>query len=340
MYEKHFGLTRNPFNLTPDPALIYMTASHREALAGLAYAILERKGFVSLTGEVGTGKTTLLARTLKYLPTNRVVSSVIVNPILTESEFMELMMLDFGFPTVPASKAQRLVQFQDFLLRAKAAGKIVTLVVDEAHKLNEAVLEEIRLLSNMELPEQKLLQIVLAGQPELTEVLSRPELRQLNQRIAVRLSLQLLAEGDIEQYVRFRWSKAGTSPVPFTPSAYQAIAHSARGIPRLVNSICDTALTLTFAEKNGLVEPRHIQEACRDLGMVEHVDRPAVSHRNGSSVPALQETTDHTPITAPISAPLRSIRVLESYDKPTRSFWPQWIMRRRSPEQVTHEQDI
>lgn len=337
MYEKHFGLTRNPFNLTPDPGAIYMTASHREALAGLAYAILERKGFVALTGEVGTGKTTLLARTLKYLPTSRVVSSVIVNPILTESEFFELMMLDFGFPTVPASKAQRLVQFQDFLLKAKAAGKIVALVVDEAHKLNQAVLEEVRLLSNMELPEQKLIQIVLAGQPELTEVLNRPELRQLNQRIAVRLNIQLLAEAEIEQYVRLRWSKAGTSPAPFTPGAYQAIAHSARGIPRLVNSICDTALTLTFAEKIALVEPRHVHEACRDLGMVDNGHREQPSLRNGSSGTPLPGRMEAPASTSPMSAPLRPIRVLESYAKPRRSFWWPW---RRPEQQVTHEQDI
>ena len=124
MYEQYFGLTRNPFSMTPDPALLYMTPSHREALAGLAYAILECKGFVTLTGEAGTGKTSLLARTLRGLPTNRVVSSVILNPSLSEDEFFELMLMDFGFADVPASKARRFFKFQEFLLRTNEAGKI------------------------------------------------------------------------------------------------------------------------------------------------------------------------------------------------------------------------
>src|SRR5215831_9716633 len=124
MYQRYFGLTRNPFGMTPDPDMLFMTASHREALAGLAYAIMERKGFVALTGEAGIGKTSLIARTLKALPADRVLSSMILNPILTESEFIEMMLLDFGFQDVPDSKARRLLQFQDFLLKVKQAGKV------------------------------------------------------------------------------------------------------------------------------------------------------------------------------------------------------------------------
>ena len=338
MYENYFGLIRNPFNLTPDPALLYMTPGHREALAGLAYAILERKGFVALTGEAGTGKTTLLARTLKYLPTSRVVSSVILNPSLTEAEFMEFMMLDFGFPTVPASKAQRLIKFQEFLLQVKAAGKIAALVVDEAHKLKPSLLEEIRLLSNMELPEEKLLQIVLSGQPELLQVLNRPDLRQLNQRIAVRLSIQLLTDTEVEQYIGLRWSRAGSRPTPFTPNTYPDIARWSRGIPRLVNSICDSALMLAFAEKSAQVEPRHIKEACRDLCMFEN-GAGTYARYNGSASPAASADAA-VPEGDPISAPLASIRIMESYMKPKRSFWPLWKMRRRPTQQGAHEQDI
>lgn len=270
MYKKHFGLTRNPFSMTPEPALLYMTPAHREALAGLAYAILERKGFVMLTGEAGTGKSTLLARTLECLPTNRVVLGVILNPTLTESEFLELVMLDFGFAAVPASKALRLVQLQEFLLRARQAGKIAALVVDEAHKLAPAVLEELRLLGNLELPGEKLLQVVLAGQDELLETLNRPELRQISQRIAVRLSLAPLIPADIEQYIALRWSKAGAkaSP-PFRADSYVEIAAYSRGIPRLVNALCDNALVAAFADKPPVVKPRHVREAARDLGLAQ-----------------------------------------------------------------------
>jgi len=282
MYEKHFGLTKHPFSMTPEPALLYMTPGHREALAGLAYAILERKGFVLLAGEAGTGKSTLLARTMQCLPANRVVSSVILNPTLTESEFLELAMLDFGFTNVPASKAQRLVQLQEFLMRVKQAGKIAVLVIDEAHKLAPSVLEEVRLLSNLELPGEKLLQIVLAGQDEILEMLDRPELRQFSQRISVGLTLSPLLPADIEQYVALRWAKAGAkTPPPFTSEAYDEIAQSSRGIPRLVNALCDNALTTAFVEKPPVVAARHVREAARDLGLSRSLNEAAAA-RNGA----------------------------------------------------------
>jgi general secretion pathway protein A len=269
MYEQHFGLTRNPFSMTPEPALVYMTPGHREALAGLAYAVLERKGFAMLTGEAGTGKSTLLARMLHHLPANRVVSSVILNPTLTESEFLELAMLDFGFASVPDSKAQRLVQLQDFLLRVRQAEKIAVLVIDEAHKLAPVVLEEVRLLSNLELPGEKLLQIVLAGQDELLEMLGRPEMRQISQRISVRLALSPLAPSDIEQYIALRWAKAGArAAAPFAADAYSEIALWSRGIPRLVNALCDNAVMTAFSEKPPMVAMHHVREAARDLGLI------------------------------------------------------------------------
>jgi general secretion pathway protein A len=309
MYEQHFGLTRNPFSMTPEPALLYMTAGHREALAGLAYAILERKGFVMLTGEAGTGKSTLLARTLQYLPTSRVVSSVILNPTLTEAEFLELAMLDFGFASVPASKAQRLVQLQEFLLRVKQAGKIAALVIDEAHKLAPAVLEEVRLLSNLELPGEKLLQIVLAGQDELLEMLSRTELRQIDQRIAVRLSLSPLVPADIEQYVALRWTKAGAKSLPpFTPDAYQAIAEVSRGIPRLVNAVCDNALMLAFTDKPPVVTGYHVRDAARDLGLLQRTMTAAA--RSGALLPAA--SLEREDAQAAPRAPAAPIRVRSS----------------------------
>ena len=180
---------------------------------------------------------------------SRQVSSVILNPSLSEDEFFELVLMDFGFDDVPASKARRFLKFQEFLLRTSEAGKIAVLVVDEAHKISPTLLEEIRLISNLELPGQKLLQIVLAGQTELNEVLDRPDLRQLRQRIALRLTIQLLSNRELEEYIHLRWSKSGSSPVPFAADSYPLIARGSRGIPRLVNSICDNALMLAFAEK-------------------------------------------------------------------------------------------
>jgi len=289
MYEQRFGLTRNPFSMTPEPALVYMTPGHREALAGLAYAILERKGFAMLTGEAGTGKSTLLARMLHHLPANRVISSVILNPTLTEAEFLELALLDFGFATVPASKAQRLVQLQEFLLSTRQAGKIAVLVIDEAHKLAPAVLEEVRLLSNLELPGEKLLQIVLAGQDELLEILGRPEMRQISQRISIRLTLSPLAPADIEQYIALRWSKSGgRAAMPFAPEAYAEIALWSRGIPRLVNALCDNAIMAAFSGNPPVVASRHVREAARDLGLMPAAMGRLPGH-NGASAGSFPE---------------------------------------------------
>ena len=326
MYEQHFGLKKNPFGMTPEPALLYMTPGHREALAGLAYAILERKGFVMLTGEAGTGKSTLLARTLQQLPASRVVTSVILNPTLTEAEFLELAMMDFGFPAVPASKAQRLTQLQEFLLRSREAGKIAVLVVDEAHKLSPAVLEEVRLLSNFELPGEKLLQIVLAAQEELLATLNRPELRQFSQRISVRLSLVPLEPGDVEQYVALRWSRAGSKvPPPFTPEAYPEIARWSRGIPRLVNAICDNALMNALTEKPPVAGPRQVREAARDLSLLQTAagepaaPRPPAAAAMPARAVRAAETIDALPRSP--SAPLRVRRPVAEAKQARLSRW-------------------
>jgi general secretion pathway protein A len=328
MYEAHFGLTKNPFSMTPEPALLYMTAGHREALAGLAYAILERKGFAMLTGEAGTGKSTLLARMLQHLPAARVVSSVILNPTLTESEFLELAMLDFGFATVPASKAQRLVQLQEFLLRSRESGKIAVLVIDEAHKLAPAVLEEVRLLSNLELPGEKLLQIVLAGQDELLTLLNRAEMRQFSQRISVRLSLAPLAPGDVEHYVALRWTKAGAKdPPPFMAESYPEIALWSRGIPRLVNAVCDNAITTAFAEKPPMVWPKHVREAARDLGLVPAAAaRLAMPARAGAAAIFKSPQPPERQADA-LRIPLAPRRVSKNEAAGRSSGWSKWMSR-------------
>lgn len=260
--------------MTPNSALVYMTSTHREALAGLRYAILAEKGFTLLTGDAGTGKTTLISRLLTSLP-ERVKVFVILNPVLQPDEFLEYMMLQMGIKEIPASKAQRLTMLQNSLQETDRNGEIPVLIIDEAHKLRIEVLEEIRLLGNFETPNKKLLQIILAGQSELCDLLNDTNLRQLKQRIAVRLSIQPLAATQVAEYIAYRWHMSGARDVhPFLPDALAAIARYAKGIPRVVNAICDNALVLTVAEGKTAVDESMIVAVCRDLDLLEKTHLP------------------------------------------------------------------
>lgn len=269
MYNEFFGLQKAPFQLTPDPTFLYLTEEHRDALAGLTYAIMGRKGFVVLTGDAGTGKTTVLTRILGYLPVTRIQFSVIVNPTLTPTEFLEAALLDFGFTDIPASKPKRIAMLQNFLWKGHCEGKVSVLVIDEAHKLSTEVLEEVRLLGNFESAGEKLLQIVLVGQSELDELLNRENLRQLKQRISLRLAITALAEEDVKRYVEHRWVKAGGNRAPFSPDALASVANASSGIPRLVNVICDNALLEAFEDTSRTVELRHVVSACKGLRLLD-----------------------------------------------------------------------
>ncbi|HLN03602.1 MAG TPA: AAA family ATPase [Bryobacteraceae bacterium] len=304
-------MTKEPFAMTPDPAFLFLTGAHREALAGLSYAVLGGKGFVVLTGDAGTGKTTLLTKMLRSIPPSRAAFSVVLNPMLSPDEFLEMALLDFGIRSVPASKAQRLILLREYLSDARKQGKISVLVVDEAHKLSPSVLEEIRLLSNFELADTKLLQIVLAGQNELATVLNREDLRQLKQRISVRLTLPALSRTDVEHYVQHRWTKAGGQTHPFNHEAVGQIAHWSMGIPRLVNVLCDNGLVLAFGEGTKVVTAQHVAEVAADLELRERpvkrapaarpIARAAVSAGDGAdgqpavgSLPTIERYTPET----------------------------------------------
>jgi general secretion pathway protein A len=304
MYKRFFGLLKSPFNMTPDPRFLYLAHQHREALAGLTYAVLARKGFVVLTGDAGTGKTTLLTRVLQHLPPTTVQTSVISNPTLTPAEFLEATLLDFGFTDIPASKAQRIFQLQSFLLTGHRQGKVSALIVDEAHKLTPEVLEEIRLLGNFESADEKLLQVALVGQNELDTLLDREQLRQFKQRIAVRLSMSPLSGGDIEQYMRFRWMKAGGNELPFSKEAIRIVAQVSQGVPRVINVICDNTLMHAFAEETAAVQQRHVVSACKDLRLAV----PSVS-----PVPAAPAVAATEPA-AVATSPDYPIKTLERYD--------------------------
>jgi general secretion pathway protein A len=269
MYTAFYNLEKKPFTMTPDPSFLYMTSQHREALTGLTYAVLDRKGFLVLSGMAGVGKTTALAWVLQKLPTDKVRSSVILNPTLTCQEFLELTLLDFGITDVPASKAQRLWLLQKFLMRGREEGKVNVLIVDEAHKLSFEVLEEIRLLGNLEYGDEKLIQILLLGQRELDDVLNQPNLWQLKQRISVRLTLNALSTDDVDRYVQHRWTVAGGKTHPFTPEAVAHLKKWSKGIPRLINSICDNALILAFADESSTVTVEHVDSAAKDLQLIE-----------------------------------------------------------------------
>src|SRR5580658_140389 len=268
VYESHFGLRKKPFAMTPDPSFLVQTPSHREALAALLYGVLEEKGFILITGDAGTGKTTLLSHMLRTIPSDKVAFSLLLNPTLNADDFLESVLIDFGIEEIPASKVHRLLKLQEFLMAARSSGRICVLVADEAHQLSDEVLEEIRLLTNFENADRKLLQIILAGQTELRNILNMEELRQVKQRIAVRCDLRPLTSAEIAQYMGVRWARAGASDgPPFDEGAIQTIARASKGIPRVINALCDNALTLIYATGDPCVTAEHALQVARDLDL-------------------------------------------------------------------------
>lgn len=266
MYEEFFGLQQSPFMMTPDPHFLFLTPAHREALAGLIYVIVKRKGITLLTGEAGTGKTTLLRTVLESIPGGLAHFGLLIHPTLNAAEFLEMILLELGVEEVPESKARRLIELERILVKAHGEGRVVVLVIDEAHKLSAEVLEEVRLLTNFENAGAKLLQIVLAAQTELDAMLARQELRQLKQRIAYRFTIQPLSAPDVAEYVGYRWLQAGgAQPHAFGEDALDYLALFSGGIPRVVNAICDNALLLAYSEGVPEVRAEHIVKVAKDL---------------------------------------------------------------------------
>jgi general secretion pathway protein A len=266
MYEQYFGLNRSPFSLSPDPKFLLLTPKHREALGGLLFAVTVRKGFMVLTGQAGTGKTTLVRKLLSSIPAKCARFSVIVNPKLNASELLESVLMDYGVSSLPSSKAMRLALLRRLLLQADKEGKTSVLVVDEAHLLTSEALEEIRLLSNFETSEHKLLQIILAGQSELNDVLDQQSMRHVKQRIAARVDLAPLAEKDIAEYVAKRWACAGGSgPIPFSEPSLSLLARGSSGIPRVINALCDAALTNAYGKGIRNVDAKDMLEVLSDM---------------------------------------------------------------------------
>ena len=265
LYLDFYGLSREPFGATPDPDFLYLTHGHREAPAQLLYAIEERKGFMLLTAEVGTGKTTLLQALRRELDANTAVAYV-SNSMLPFQGIMEYMLEEFEIAKPGESHAQRLVTLQNFLVERHRAGQNTVLILDEAQNLYPQTLEQIRLLSNFETTTEKILQILLVGQPELKMKLELPEMRQLGQRISMRATIPPLTRAGTRNYIRTRLRLAGCDDSSIlTDEAVTRIADYARGIPRIINTLCDHSLLIGYADQTRRVGPAIVSEAIQYL---------------------------------------------------------------------------
>jgi general secretion pathway protein A len=286
MYKQFFGLSRNPFEISPDPFFYHPTPRHNEALANLHYGVGRRKGFIVITGEVGTGKTLLVRCLLAELRKGNIAFGYVFNPLLSTMEFFQYIMADLGLPYAGRSKTEILLDLNRFLIQRHARGLITALVVDEAQALRPELLEEIRLLTNLETSQQKLLQIVLLGQPELEAVLDSPELRQLKQRIALRCQLQPLDEQQTRSYVLSRLERAGAKPEApvFTDEGLVTLHEYSRGIPRIINNLCENSMVSAYARQQKPVTPGIIEEVAADFRLTPASAIPEeteISARNG-----------------------------------------------------------
>src|SRR5882724_2256036 len=265
MYLTFYRLKEKPFNATPDPRFLYLTPGHREALAQLVYSVRENRGFLVLTGEVGTGKTTLLHALLQRLDREAAVAYVF-NSTLPFDGLLEYVLEELGVPAPPSSPALRLLALRRFLLDRRRAGRSTVLILDEAQNFNTATLERVRMLSNLETSNEKLLQILLVGQPELRTKLNRPELRQLQQRIELQCDLSPLSPEQIRDYIRTRLRVAGARDLDlFSDRAQNRIAAYCRGIPRRVNILCDHCLVIGYADHQRRIDVEIVDQAIASL---------------------------------------------------------------------------
>jgi len=270
MYESFFDLKKKPFDLLPDPAFIYLSRSHKKALTYLDYGIRERAGFILLTGEVGSGKTTLIGDLLtkKY---HQVVVAKVFNTRVSSGELLAMINDDFGLPASGKDKISLMRELNDFLVAQYAQGRQPVLIIDEAQNLSADLLEEVRMLSNLENSHGKLLQIVLVGQPELRETLAAPELQQLRQRISINCHLKALSREETAEYIQHRMAVAGNARALEMPAETVDLIHRcSRGIPRLINILCDFLLLSAFAEEVRSVPPDMVRDIIGDLDFESH----------------------------------------------------------------------
>jgi len=271
MYKSFFALKENPFNVNPDPRYLFLTKQIEEALSGLMYGIQTRKGFITLTGEVGTGKTTLVNRLLDWLHMRRTKTAFLFNSRMNSSQLFDFILAEFDIPCENKSKSQQLMKLNHWLLDRYRAGETAVLIVDEAQNLTFPVLEEIRLLTNLETSTEKLLQIVLSGQPELEDKLRLPQLRQLRQRITIRCRTMPMTNEQTHDYVQERLRIAGAPAESqiFSAKAMDAVYLYSMGIPRVINLLCEHALINSFVDQKLVIEAKVIEEVAREFQLDE-----------------------------------------------------------------------
>jgi general secretion pathway protein A len=270
MYKSFYGLKENPFNVNPDPRFLYLTRQIEEALTGLMYGIQTRKGFLTLTGEVGTGKTTLVNRLLDWLHHRNARTAFLFNSRMNSSQLFDFILAEFDIHCESKSKSQQLMKLNSWLLDRYRDGETVVLIIDEAQNLTYPVLEEIRLLTNLETSTEKLLQIVLSGQPELEEKLKLPQLRQLRQRIMFRSRTTPFLQEQTQEYILERLRIAGASGAPiFSPKAIEAVHMYSMGIPRVINLLCEHSLVNGFADQVCPIHPKIVEEVAHEFQLDE-----------------------------------------------------------------------
>lgn len=335
MYTKYFGFNEKPFTLTPNPRFIYLSKHHKEAFAHLLYGINNHYGFIELIGEVGTGKTTVLRALLSQLNEDTYRSALIFNPCKTGVELLRSINHEFGINSVSEYATELIEELNRFLLKENARGITVVLVIDEAQNLSPDILEQLRLISNLETENDKLIQIVLAGQPELSALLNLPELRQLNQRIAVRYRLRSMCMDETLSYIRHRMVVAGeTGGVSFSRSALKLIHISSHGLPRLINNICDRSLLIGYGDERRRITTSDVIKAIKELLnlhqgkrlllafngilcivviiicvfiIVPSSGKQSLFHRSASSVVAVDNFSAVTPVPAHPSTPVAAV---------------------------------
>jgi general secretion pathway protein A len=298
MYKAYYHLARNPFELTPDPAFLFSTSQHNEALAALYYGIRRHKGFVVVTGEIGTGKTLLLRCLLQLLQQSKDIAyAYLFNSRLCTTEFLQYIVSDFGLPAGGKNKGELLLELGHFLVSRGSRKLTTVLILDEAHHLSLDLLEEVRLLTNLETTEDKLLQIVLVGQPELEEKLDSIELRQLKQRIALRARLEPLNWDETRGYIERRLLIAGTdlqADLLFPEQTMRAVYRHSQGFPRLINTICENALIVAYARQTQRVTPDIIDDVAKEFRL-DIVRSPAIDASRGENGMGIQRAINTAP---------------------------------------------
>jgi len=265
MYEKFYGFTSKPFQLVPNPAFLYLSPKHENALTYLEYGLMERSGFILLTGEIGAGKTTLIRHLLNQIESS-IETAVIFNTNVTPDQLLAMILSEFEIEPPSPGKSEALEALNRFLIERYAQGARTLLIIDEAQNLSREALEEVRMLSNLQSDDQLLLQIMLVGQPELRARLKRPELAQLNQRIGVSYHIPHLSHEETAAYIACRLEKAGGKPDIFTPAAVDLIYRASRGVPRTINLLCDAALVYGFADELACIDVPVVEQAIEDRG--------------------------------------------------------------------------